>query len=130
MSSLLFLSLCSNSSVVYNRSNYLTVILFLRPKSVLNLLWQIFRLWHLSEITVSNCPSLSMLLKERETIDALSQLPPETLLCRWLNFKLREANCNVLINNFQSENLVSFSSYHPSICLSFSAAESLSLLPI
>lgn len=70
---------------------------------VLGLLWQIIRIGLFNQITLEHCPGLVRLLKEGEEMQELTQLSPETILIRWVNYHLENAGVNRRLNNFTSD---------------------------
>lgn len=74
-----------------------------RPILVLGLVWQVIKIQLLSQITLKNFPELVLLLKEGETMADLMKLHPELILLRWLNYHLRKARCERVVNNFGND---------------------------
>jgi plastin-1 len=52
---------------------------------------------------LNNYPELVLLLFEDETIEKFSELPPEQILIRWINYMLNKAGSSTRITNFDSD---------------------------
>ncbi|XP_022901244.1 plastin-2 isoform X1 [Onthophagus taurus] len=73
------------------------------PHLVLGLVWQIIRIGLFNQITLDQCPGLTLLLTDEEKIEDLLKLSPESILLRWVNYHLERAGVNRRINNFQGD---------------------------
>ena len=69
------------------------------PKNILAFTWQAVRKALARKITLKDTPEIMRLALEGEDLQALSKLPPEQLLIRWINFHLRAANVDRQVTN-------------------------------
>lgn len=74
-----------------------------RQHLILGLIWQIIKIGLLSKISLQFHPELYRLLEKGETLETFLKLPAETILLRWFNFHLREANSSRKVTNFSSD---------------------------
>lgn len=61
------------------------------PHLILAVLWQVCRLIQTKAIQLKDVPEIMRLAKENEELSDLNKLPAETILIRWMNFHLRNA---------------------------------------
>ena len=78
-------------------------MILLRPISILGLLWQIFRLHLVSDITVSKYPELIVLLGENEPYAALQGLTADQILARWMKYHVEKAGISVRSASFAAD---------------------------
>jgi plastin-1 len=57
-----------------------------REIAILSILWQLFRIQLLANITIKNFPELSVLLRSDETLESFLQRSPEYVLLRWMKY--------------------------------------------
>jgi plastin-1 len=69
------------------------------------LVWQIIKIGLLKEVTLEKHPEL-LRLKEGE--EDISNLPPEELLLKWVNYHLKKADVAERVENFSSDLKVCF----------------------
>eukprot|EP00302_Diacronema_sp_CCMP2436_P027867 CAMPEP_0179944302 /NCGR_PEP_ID=MMETSP0983-20121128/18911_1 /TAXON_ID=483367 /ORGANISM="non described non described, Strain CCMP 2436" /LENGTH=911 /DNA_ID=CAMNT_0021852329 /DNA_START=66 /DNA_END=2801 /DNA_ORIENTATION=+ len=70
------------------------------PHLLLGLVWQLVKMALLSSVNLQVHPGLAVLLKAGEELPALSALPAEHVLLRWLNWHLEQAGFNQRVKNF------------------------------
>jgi hypothetical protein len=94
----------------YFRLNYETQpplsIDVIRPTLLLGLLWQLIKAQLFANISLRHCPELIVLMtsENKETMKAFLRLPPEKLLCRWVNYHLNHSKLTTrTISNFGSD---------------------------
>jgi len=73
------------------------------PHLVLALLWQLVKVAVLSHISLKEHPYLVRLLQGDESIEQFVKLAPEKILLRWVNFLLKETECDRTIKNFSGD---------------------------
>jgi len=54
-------------------------------------------------INLRDQPGLAALLEEDETLEDLMKLSPEQILVRWVNYQLRQSNCDRQITNLTND---------------------------
>ena len=75
---------------------------YIRPHAVLDLLWEIVRKQMLNFSVVSQ-PELTVLLAEDESLASFAFLSSEDLLLRWINYHIRNAGSDLVINSYDLE---------------------------
>ena len=56
-----------------------------------------------NEISVRKVPGMYKLLEPGEDLEDLTQMPPEDVLLRWVNYHLKEAKCCRRISDFTQD---------------------------
>ena len=56
---------------------------------ILAVMWQVMRMVTTKSIDLKQCPEIMRLAEEGEELKDLLNLPPETILIRWINFHLK-----------------------------------------
>jgi hypothetical protein len=66
-----------------------------KETAVLSLLWQLYRLQLVTNITVKHCPELVVLLRNDETLEQFLMYSAETILLRWMRYHFESDGDNV-----------------------------------
>ncbi|KAI0242613.1 fimbrin [Massospora cicadina] len=74
-----------------------------REHLILGLVWQIIKIALLSKIDIKFHPELYRLLEADETLSDFLKLPPETILLRWFNYHLKNAQWGRTVSNFSKD---------------------------
>jgi hypothetical protein len=74
---------------------------------VIEFLWEIIKRKYLHSVSFKNYPALHALLKEKEVVGSLAQMPTEEILLRWINFHLKKSGYEITVESLESEALVS-----------------------
>lgn len=69
----------------------------------LGIIWQLLKIWILSQINLKDCPYLVRLLHEGEELADLLKLSPDELLIRWFNYHLEQAGSERRIKNLSED---------------------------
>ncbi|KAJ9072472.1 fimbrin [Entomophthora muscae] len=74
-----------------------------REHLILGLIWQIIKIALLSKIDIKFHPELYRLLEKDENLSDFLKLPPETILLRWFNYHLKNAQWGRTVSNFSKD---------------------------
>lgn len=72
-----------------------------KPYLVFGLIWQIIKIGLLRHVSLEAHPELHQLREEGE--DDLSNLPPEELLLKWMNYHLKKSGHSYQVTNFSDD---------------------------